>query len=187
MDRIIILYAKMNIMTNDTANESEKILELLFEPDNAEILVELKDGPKLLSFLTKKIAISKEELDEKLSYLIEKGFVSKNEKNNDISYLLDTEKLSKALENDDNFSSSFSFEIAIFFVRTDSSFGPSFNSTRISAMSGSNNDSRIFSLSFEASFGMFFILIYKIIIVSINHIKIIPGTQHGFYRGHRKS
>jgi DNA-binding HxlR family transcriptional regulator len=89
------------------SNESEKILESLFEPDNAEILVEilveLKDGPKLLSFLTKKIAISKEELDEKLSYLIEKGFVSKNEKNDDISYLLDTEKLSKVLENDDNF------------------------------------------------------------------------------------
>ena len=65
MDRIIILYAKTNIMSNDTTNESEKILESLFEPDNAEILVELKDGPKLLSFLTKKIAISKEELDEK--------------------------------------------------------------------------------------------------------------------------
>jgi len=55
----------MNIMSNDATNESEKILESLFEPDNAEILVELKDGPKLLSFLTKKIAISKEELDEK--------------------------------------------------------------------------------------------------------------------------
>ena len=81
MDRIIILYAKTNIMSNDATNESEKILESLFEPDNAEILVELKDGPKLLSFLTKKIAISKEELDEKLSYLIEKGFISKNEKN----------------------------------------------------------------------------------------------------------
>ena len=90
-------------MTNDTANESEKILELLFEPDNAEILVELKDGPKLLSVLTKKIAISKEKLDEKLSYLIEKGFVSKNEKNDSVVYSLDTEKLSKFLENDDNF------------------------------------------------------------------------------------
>jgi len=90
-------------MSNDATNESEKILESLFEPDNAEILLELKDGPKLLSFITKKIAISKEELDENLSYLIEKGFVSKNEKNDDISYLLDTEKLSKVLENDDNF------------------------------------------------------------------------------------
>ena len=57
----------------------------------------------ILSVLTKKIAISKEKLDEKLSYLIEKGFVSKNEKNDDVSYLLDTEKLSKFLENDDNF------------------------------------------------------------------------------------
>ena len=103
MDRIIILYAKTNIMSNDATNESEKILESLFEPDNAEILVELKDGPKTSSFLTKKIATSREELDEKLSYLIEKGFVSKHEKNNDISYSLDTEKLSKVLENEDNF------------------------------------------------------------------------------------
>ena len=93
----------MNNMSDDTSNESEKILESLFEPTNAEILVELKDGPKPLSVLTKKIAISKEKLNEKLSYLIEKGFVSKNKKNNDISYSLDTEKLSKVLENDDNF------------------------------------------------------------------------------------
>ena len=90
-------------MPNDTSNESEKILELLFEPDNAEILVELKDGPKPLSVLTKKITISKEELDEKLSFLIEKGFLTKNQKDNEIFYSLDIEKLSKVLENDDNF------------------------------------------------------------------------------------
>ena len=90
-------------MSDDTSNDSEKILELLFEPDNAEILTELKDGPKSLSILTKKIGISKEELDDKLSYLIEKGFVSKNNNNNSISYSLDVEKLSKVLENDDYF------------------------------------------------------------------------------------
>ena len=90
-------------MSDDTSNESEKIFELLFEPDNAEILVELKDGPKPLSILTKKMAISKEELDEKLSFLIEKEFLSKNEKDNEIFYSLDVEKLSKVLENDDNF------------------------------------------------------------------------------------
>jgi len=103
MDRIIISYSKMSIMPNNTSNESEKILESLFDPDNAEILLELKDGPKSLSFLTKKIIITKKNLDEKLSYLMEKGFVNKNEKNGDIFYYLDTEKLSKALENDDNF------------------------------------------------------------------------------------
>ncbi len=90
-------------MKTNTSNESEKILESLFEPDNAEILVELKDGPISLSFLTKKIVISREELDEKLSYLIEKGFVSKNENNGDIFYSLDTEKISKILENDETF------------------------------------------------------------------------------------
>jgi DNA-binding transcriptional ArsR family regulator len=103
MDMIIILYVKMDIMSNDASNESEKILEFLFEPDNAEILVELKDGPKPLSVITKKIAISKEELGEKLSFLIEKGFLTKNEKDNEIFYSLNVEKLSRVLENDDNF------------------------------------------------------------------------------------
>ena len=103
MDRIIISHTRMNDMPNDTSNESEKILELLFEPDNAEILVELKDGPNPLSVLTKKITISKEELDERLSFLIEKGFISKNEKENEIFYSLDVDRLSEILENDDNF------------------------------------------------------------------------------------
>ena len=90
-------------MSDGASNESEKILEFLFEPDNAAILVELKDSPKPLSILTKKIAISKEELDEKLSFLIEKGFLSKNEKGNEIFYSLDVDRLSEVLENDDNF------------------------------------------------------------------------------------
>jgi len=90
-------------MSNDDSNENEKIFELLFEPDNAEILLELKNGPKPLSVLTEKINISEVELDEKLSYLLENGFVKKEEKNDDIFYSLDTEKLEKALENDDNF------------------------------------------------------------------------------------
>ena len=93
----------MKNMSSNASNESEKIFESLFEPDNAEILIELKDGSKPLSVLTKKIAISKEKLDEKLSYLIEKGFVSKNEKNSDVTYSLDIEKISKVLENDDYF------------------------------------------------------------------------------------
>ena len=85
MDRIIILYAKTNIMSDDATNESEKILESLFEPDNAEILVELKDGQNYYHFLRKKIAISKEELDKKLSYLIEKRLCkAKTKKMNDI-------------------------------------------------------------------------------------------------------
>ena len=97
MDRIIISHTKMNVMSDDTSNESEKILELLFEPDNAEILLELKDCPKPLSVLTKKITVSKEELDKKLSFLIEKVFLSKNEKDNEIFYSLDVERLSEVL------------------------------------------------------------------------------------------
>jgi len=103
MDRIIISHTRMDVMPDDTSNESEKTLELLFEPDIAEILVELKDGPKPLSVLTKKITVSKEELDEKFSFLIEKGFLSKNKKDNEIFYSLDVDRLSEVLENDDNF------------------------------------------------------------------------------------
>ena len=91
------------MMSNDDSNESEKILESIFEPDNAEILLELKSGPKPLSILTEKITISEEELDEKLSYLIENGFVKKEENNNAVFYSLDAEKLVKVLENNDNF------------------------------------------------------------------------------------
>ena len=93
----------MDVMSDNTSNEGEKNLESLFEPDNAEILLELKNGPKPLSVLTKKIANSEADLDEKLSYLIEKGFVKKEENNDDIFYSLDAEKLAKVLENDDNF------------------------------------------------------------------------------------
>ena len=103
MDRIIILYSKTNIMPNDISSESEKILESLFEPDNAEILLELKNGPKSLSVLTEKTAISEEDLDQKLSYLIEQNFVKKEENNDGVFYSLDADKLAKALENDDNF------------------------------------------------------------------------------------
>ena len=90
-------------MSGDASNENEKILESLFESDNAEILIELKDGQKSLSTLAKKINISEGKLDEKLSYLIEKGFVVKNEKDDDILYSLDIEKISKVLEDDNNF------------------------------------------------------------------------------------
>ena len=90
-------------MSKDTSNESERILESLFEPDNAEILLELKNGPKSLSVLTEKIGILEVDLDEKLSYLLEKGFIKKEENSNDVLYSLDAEKLVKVLENDENF------------------------------------------------------------------------------------
>ena len=93
----------MTNISNDASNNTEKILESLFEPNNAEILTQLKDGQKSLSDLRKKIDLSKEKLDEKLSYLIENGFVGKTEKNNDIFYTIYAEKISSVLENDDNF------------------------------------------------------------------------------------
>ena len=90
-------------MSDDSSSEGEKILELLFEPTNAEILLELKNGQKPLSILTEKITISEVDLYEKLSYLIKKGFVKKEENNDGVFYSLDAEKLAKVLENEDNF------------------------------------------------------------------------------------
>ena len=90
-------------MSNDTPNENEKVLESLFEPDNAEIFLELKNGPKPLSVLMEKINISEDDLDEKLSYLMEGGFIKKDKNNDGISYSLDADKLAKVLENDANF------------------------------------------------------------------------------------
>ena len=91
------------MMSGDTSNENVKILESLFEPDNAEILLELRSGPKSLSALTGKITISEVDIDEKLSYLMEKNFIKKEENNDGVFYSLDAEKLAKVLENDDNF------------------------------------------------------------------------------------
>ena len=88
-------------MSNDATNESEKILESLFEPDNAEILTQLRNEPKTALELEK--FVDKVRLDQSLSFLIKNGFVKKTEKNEDILYSVDTDHLSKVLENQENF------------------------------------------------------------------------------------
>ena len=59
-------------MSNDDSNESEKILESLFEPDNAEILLELKNGPKPLSILIEKLLFQKQNLMKNYHILLKK-------------------------------------------------------------------------------------------------------------------
>ena len=93
----------INSMVDDDSYDDAKVFDLLFEPNNAEVLTRLKDGPKTLSYLSKILENSEEKLDEKLSYLIEKGFISKIEKDGKVYYSANFEKLSKIMESKDNF------------------------------------------------------------------------------------
>ena len=88
-------------MPDDISSNNENILELLFEPDNAEILTQLRNESKTALELEK--FVDKVKLDQSLSFLIKNGFVKKTEKNEDIVYSIDIDHLSKVLENQENF------------------------------------------------------------------------------------
>ena len=88
-------------MSNDISSNDDNILELLFEPDNAEILTQLRNESKTALELEK--FVDKVKLDQSLSFLIKNGFVKKTEKNEDVLYSVDTDHLSKVLENQENF------------------------------------------------------------------------------------
>jgi len=88
-------------MSNDISSNDDNILELLFEPDNAEILTQLRNESKTALELEK--FVDKVRLDQSLSFLIKNGFVKKTEKNEDVLYSVDTDHLSKVLENQENF------------------------------------------------------------------------------------
>ena len=88
-------------MPDDISSNNENILELLFEPDNAEILTQLRNESKTALELEK--FVDKVKLDQCLSFLIKNGFVKKTEKNEDVLYSVDIDHLSKVLENQENF------------------------------------------------------------------------------------
>ncbi len=88
-------------MPDDISSNNDNILELLFEPDNAEILTQLRNESKTTLELEK--FVDKIRLDQSLSFLIKNGFVKKTEKNEDVLYSVDTDHLSKVLENQENF------------------------------------------------------------------------------------
>ena len=66
-------------MPDDISSNNENILELLFEPDNAEILTQLRNESKTALELEK--FVDKVKLDQSLSFLIKNGFVKKTKKN----------------------------------------------------------------------------------------------------------
>jgi DNA-binding HxlR family transcriptional regulator len=83
--------------------DKEKILDSMFDPGTSEILAELEDGGKELSFLMDKLQISENEIHERLSYLLEHSFVSEKKNDNNTIISADAEKLAKLVEEDKNF------------------------------------------------------------------------------------
>jgi len=70
----------------------------MFDPGTSEILAELEDGGKELSYLVDKLQISENEIHERLSYLLEHSFVSEKKNDNKIIVTADAEKLAKLVE-----------------------------------------------------------------------------------------
>jgi DNA-binding HxlR family transcriptional regulator len=88
----------------DSTYDKEKVLDCMFDQDTSEILAELENGEKELSYLMEKLKKSENEIRENLSYLIEHSFVNEEKKENKIIYSVDAEKLSKLVEDDKNFT-----------------------------------------------------------------------------------
>lgn len=85
------------------SSDKKSLVEILFDDKVSEILQELEDGEKEISYIANKLKISEEEILKRLSYLLEKKFVKTFDKNGRKILLADSEKLSKALENEKNF------------------------------------------------------------------------------------
>jgi len=81
----------------------EKVLDSMFDLSTSEILAELEDGGKELSYLVDKLQISENEIHERLSYLLEHSFVHEKKNDNKIIVTADAEKLAKLVEDDKNF------------------------------------------------------------------------------------
>ncbi len=87
----------------DASFDRNKIIESMFDPITSEILAELEDGGKELSYLAQKADISEDEVKERLSYFIEFDFVNTNTDNEKIIFSANSQKLAELIENNENF------------------------------------------------------------------------------------
>ena len=76
----------------------------MFDPDTSEILAELENEGKELSYLMETLKKSENEIRDKLSYLLEHSFVNEDKSDNKIIFSADAEKLAKLVEEDRNFT-----------------------------------------------------------------------------------
>ena len=87
----------------DSTFDKEKVLDCMFDPDTSEILAELENEGKELSYLVETLKKSEKEIRDKLSYLIEHSFVKEETNENKIIFSADAKKLAKLVEEDRNF------------------------------------------------------------------------------------
>jgi len=83
--------------------DKNKIIECMFDQKISEILVELENGKKEVSYIAKKFKISENELLNLLEYLLKHDFVTIKSQNGKKFLSADSNKLAKAMENDENF------------------------------------------------------------------------------------
>lgn len=76
----------------------------MFDPDTSEIISELENGGKELSFLISTLKKSEDEIREKLAYLIEHEFVKEEQNESDTVFTADADKLAKIIEENQNFT-----------------------------------------------------------------------------------
>ncbi len=75
----------------------------MFDADTSEILAELENEGKELSYLVETLKKSEKEIRDKLSYLIEHSFVKEETYENKIIFSADAKKLAKLVEEGRNF------------------------------------------------------------------------------------
>lgn len=83
--------------------DPQKIIDIMFDPVISQLLAQLEDGEKNLSFLSKVSTLSAEEVVEKFSYLCEHDFVIKRSVEGITYYSANAEKLSQVVESHKNF------------------------------------------------------------------------------------
>jgi len=87
----------------DNQFDKDKVIECLFDPNISEIMAELENDGKELSYLSSKSGFSEDEIKNMLGYLIEYGFIIEKIENEKKMLFADAEKLSKIVESNDNF------------------------------------------------------------------------------------
>ena len=84
--------------------DRQKMIDFLIDPDVSSILLELENGSKESSYLSEKLKISDNEIQQKLFYIIQHGFVKIEKDGNMTIFTADKEKLNKIMESEENFS-----------------------------------------------------------------------------------
>lgn len=85
----------------DSTFDKEKVLDCMFDPDTSEILAELENGGKEISYLMETLKKTEQEIRDKLSYLIEHSFVNEEKNENKTIFSVDADKLAKLVEDKD--------------------------------------------------------------------------------------